>query len=278
MKALHLNVENDARRGRLKWLIDNKDIVTAMEAHDRLSGQIVEKTVMNHNGEERQFDAIWISSICNAVVKGKRYINYANMEEQFKAIEDIMGVTTKPIIFDGETGSQIEHFANMVRTFERAEVSMVVISDRADINNNHPLETERNPVQDSMKNFCEKIREGKRVQLTKDFMICARIESLLPNTGMDDAMKRATAYVAAGADAIMIDSGKEEPSELFSFLEEFRKEDEFTPIIIDPADFRNVTEEEFGEHGANVIVYADQLLRAAVPEMKRSIEDILKNH
>lgn len=278
MKALHLNVENDARRGRLKWLIDNKDIVTAMEAHDRLSGQIVEKTVMNHNGEERQFDAIWISSICNAVVKGKRYINYANMEEQFKAIEDIMGVTTKPIIFDGETGGPIEQFANTVRTLERAGVSMVIINDKTDMKNNHPLETEKNQMQAGIEGFCKKIREGKRAQLTKDFMICARIESLLPNTGMDDAMKRATAYVAAGADAIMIDSGKEEPSELFSFLEEFRKEDEFTPIIIDPADFRNVTEEEFGEHGANVIVYADQLLRAAVPEMKRSIEDILKNH
>ena len=268
----------DVRRGRLRKVLDAKGLVTVMEAHDGLTGLIVENTVVYENGGARQFDAMWLSSLCDSTAKGKPDIELVDMTSRFRTIDDIMEVTTKPIIFDGDTGGLTEHFVYTVRSLERMGVSMVIIEDKTGLKKNSLFGTEVVQTQDSIENFCEKIRAGKKAQRTKEFMICARIESLILERGMEDALKRAFAFAEAGADAIMIHSRKKDPSEIQDFIEKFRAKDATTPIVLVPTSFNSVTEEEWKERGANIIIYANQLMRAEVPAMQKAAEIILKNH
>ncbi len=268
----------DIRRRRLKRVLEMKGLVTAMEAHDGLTGLIVENTVVHQNGGAYQFDAMWISSLCDSTAKGKPDIELVDMTSRFRTIDDITEVTTKPIIFDGDTGGKTEHFTYTVRSLERLGVSMVVIEDKTGLKKNSLFGTEVVQTQDSIENFCAKIRAGKKAQRTKEFMICARIESLILEQGMDDALTRAFAFVEAGADAIMIHSRKKDPSEIQEFISLFRAKDETTPIVLVPTSFNSVTEEEWKEHGANIIIYANQLMRAEVPAMQKAAELILENH
>lgn len=268
----------DIRRGRLKRVLEAKGLVTAMEAHDGLTGLIVENTVVNQDGGAHQFDAMWVSSLCDSTAKGKPDIELVDMTSRFRTIEDITEVTTKPIIFDGDTGGKTEHFVYTVRTLERLGVSMVIIEDKTGLKKNSLFGTEVVQTQDSIENFCEKIKAGKNAQRTKEFMICARIESLILEQGMDDALTRAFAFAEAGADAIMIHSRKKDPSEIQEFIEKFREKDKTTPIVLVPTSFNSVTEEEWKERGANIIIYANQLMRAQVPAMQKAAELILENH
>ena len=268
----------DIRRGRLRRELDMKGLVTVMEAHDGLTGLIVENTIVYQNGGARQYDCMWISSLCDSTAKGKPDIELVDMTSRFRTIEDIMEVTTKPIIFDGDTGGKTEHFVYTVRTLERLGVSMVIIEDKTGLKKNSLFGTEVQQTQDSIENFSAKIRAGKHAQKTKEFMICARIESLILERGMDDALERAFAFVEAGADAIMIHSRKKDPSEIFEFIEKFRVKDVSTPIVLVPTSFNSVKEEEWKERGANIIIYANQLMRAEVPAMQRAAEMILENH
>lgn len=268
----------DIRRGRLKRVLEMKGFVTAMEAHDGLSGLIVEKTVIYEDGGAHQFDAMWVSSLCDSTAKGKPDIELVDMTSRFRTIEDITEVTTKPVIFDGDTGGITEHFVYTVRSLERLGVSMVIIEDKTGLKKNSLFGTEVVQTQDSIENFSAKIRAGKKAQRTKEFMICARIESLILEQGMNDALKRAFAYVEAGADSIMIHSRKKDPSEIQEFIEKFRKKDKITPVVIVPTTFTSVTEEEWKKRGANIVIYANQLMRAEVPAMKKAAEMILKNH
>lgn len=268
----------DIRRGRLRRMIEAKGLITAMEAHDGLTGLIVENTVVHQDGGGHQFDAIWVSSLCDSTAKGKPDIELVDMTSRFRTIEDITEVTTKPIIFDGDTGGKTEHFVYTVRSLERLGVSMVIIEDKTGLKKNSLFGTEVVQTQDSIESFSEKIRAGKKAQRTKEFMICARIESLILEQGMEDALTRAFAFVEAGADAIMIHSRKEDPGEIQEFIEEFRKKNKNTPIVLVPTSFNSVKEEEWKERGANIIIYANQLMRAEVPAMKRAAEIILENH
>ncbi len=268
----------DIRRGRLKRMLDAKGLITAMEAHDGLTGLLVENTVVHQDGGAHQFDAMWISSLCDSTAKGKPDIELVDMTSRFRTIEDITEVTTKPIIFDGDTGGKTEHFVYTVRSLERLGVSMVIIEDKTGLKKNSLFGTEVQQTQDSIENFSEKIRAGKKAQRTKEFMICARIESLILEQGMEDALTRAFAFVEAGADAIMIHSRKKDPSEICEFIQKFREEDPTTPIVLVPTSFNSVKEEEWKERGANIIIYANQLMRAEVPAMQRAAEMILENH
>lgn len=268
----------DIRRGRLKRVLEMKGLVTAMEAHDGLTGLIVENTVVHQNGGAHQFDAMWISSLCDSTAKGKPDIELVDMTSRFRTIEDITEVTTKPIIFDGDTGGKTEHFIYTVRSLERLGVSMIIIEDKTGLKKNSLFGTEVVQTQDSIENFCNKIRAGKKAQRTKEFMICARIESLILEQGMEDALTRAFAFSEAGADAIMIHSRKKDPSEIQEFIERFREKDKTTPIVLVPTSFNSVTEEEWKERGANIIIYANQLMRAEVPAMQKAAEMILENH
>ena len=268
----------DIRRRRLRRMLEAKGTITAMEAHDGLTGLIVENTVVYQDGGARQFDAMWISSLCDSTAKGKPDIELVDMTSRFRTIEDITEVTTKPIIFDGDTGGKTEHFVYTVRSLERLGVSMVIIEDKTGLKKNSLFGTEVVQTQDSIENFSAKIAAGKKAQRTKEFMICARIESLILEKGMDDALERAFAFVKAGADAIMIHSRKKDPSEIEEFIEKFRAEDSVTPIVLVPTSFNSVTEEEWKERGANIIIYANQLMRAEVPAMRKAAETILECH
>lgn len=268
----------DIRRGRLKRVLETKGFVTAMEAHDGLTGLIVENTVVHQDGGAHQFDAMWVSSLCDSTAKGKPDIELVDMTSRFRTIEDITEVTTKPIIFDGDTGGKTEHFVYTVRSLERLGVSMVIIEDKTGLKKNSLFGTEVVQTQDSIENFSAKIKAGKKAQRTKEFMICARIESLILEQGMEDALTRAFAFTEAGADAIMIHSRKKDPSEIQEFIEKFRAKDKTTPIVLVPTSFNSVTEEEWKERGANIIIYANQLMRAEVPAMQKAAEMILENH
>ncbi len=268
----------DMRRGRLKREIELKGLVTAMEAHDGLTGLIVENSVIHENGKGHQFDAMWLSSLCDSTAKGKPDIELVDMTSRFRTIEDLMEVTTKPIIFDGDTGGKTEHFTYTVRSLERMGVSMVIIEDKTGLKKNSLFGNEVVQTQDSIEHFCKKIQAGKRAQKTMDFMICARIESLILEKGMEDALERARAFVGAGADAIMIHSRKKDPVEIFEFVEKFRAEDTHTPIVVVPTSFNSVTEEEFKKRGVNVVIYANQLMRATVPAIQKAANTILENH
>lgn len=268
----------DYRRGRLKKLINMKGLVTAIEAHSGITGLIAEKTTVLQDGKTYQFDAMWISSLCDSTAKGKPDIELVDMTSRFRTIDDIMEVTTKPIIFDGDTGGLTEHFVYTVRSLERMGVSMVIIEDKTGLKKNSLFGTEVKQTQDSIENFCEKIRAGKKAQKTKDFMICARIESLILEQGMEDALTRAFAFAGAGADAIMIHSRKKDPSEIKEFIEKFREKDPTTPVVIVPTSFNTVYEDEWKEIGANVVIYANQLTRTGFPAMQNAARTILENH
>ena len=268
----------DYRRGRLKKLINMKGLVTALEAHSGITGLIAEKTTVLQDGKTYQFDAMWISSLCDSTAKGKPDIELVDMTSRFRTIDDIMEVTTKPIIFDGDTGGLTEHFVYTVRSLERMGVSMVIIEDKTGLKKNSLFGTEVKQTQDSIENFCAKIAAGKKAQKTKDFMICARIESLILERGMEDALARAFAFVGAGADAIMIHSRKKDPSEIKEFISKFREKDKITPIVIVPTSFNTVYEDEWKEIGANVVIYANQLTRTGFPAMQNAARTILENH
>lgn len=268
----------DFRRGRLKKLINMKGLVTAIEAHSGITGLIAEKTTVLQDGKTYQFDAMWISSLCDSTAKGKPDIELVDMTSRFRTIDDIMEVTTKPIIFDGDTGGLTEHFVYTVRSLERMGVSMVIIEDKTGLKKNSLFGTEVKQTQDSIENFCAKIAAGKKAQKTKDFMICARIESLILEQGMEDALTRAFAFVGAGADAIMIHSRKKDPSEIKEFIEKFREKDKTTPIVLVPTSFNTVYEDEWKALGANVIIYANQLTRTGFPAMQDAARTILENH
>ncbi len=268
----------DARRARLRKLIDMKGTVTAIEAHSGITGLIAEKTTVLQDGKTYQFDAMWVSSLCDSTAKGKPDIELVDMTSRFRTIDDIMEVTTKPIIFDGDTGGLTEHFVYTVKSLERMGVSMVIIEDKTGLKKNSLFGTEVEQTQDSIENFCEKIRAGKKAQKTKEFMICARIESLILERGMEDALERAFAFAGAGADAIMIHSRKKSPDEIFEFVEKFRAKDSVTPIVVVPTSFNAVTEEEFKTRGVNVVIYANQLTRSGFPAMQNVAKTILTHH
>lgn len=266
------------RRKRLKQLIEMTPIVKTIEAHSGLTGLIAEKTIVENNGELDQFDAMWVSSLCDSTAKGKPDIELVDMSSRLRTIDDIMEVTTKPIILDGDTGGLTEHFVYNVRTLERMGVSAVIIEDKTGLKKNSLFGTEVVQTQDSIENFCAKISAGKKVLRSDDFMIIARIESLILEQGMDDALNRAFAYVEAGADGIMIHSRKKSPDEILEFCDKFRAKDVKTPIVVVPTSFNSITEAELSEHGVNIVIYANQLTRSAFPAMENTAKEILKNH
>ena len=268
----------ELRRARLKKLLNMVPIVKTIEVHSGLTGLIAEKTVIADDECIDQFDAMWISSLCDSTEKGKPDIELVDMTSRFRTINDIMEVTTKPIIFDGDTGGITEHFVYTVRSLERMGVSAVIIEDKIGLKKNSLFGNEVKQTQDEIDHFCEKIAAGKNAQLSDDFMIIARIESLILEQGMDDALKRAFAFRDAGADGIMIHSRKKEPDEILEFCDKFRQEDKKTPLVVVPSSYNTITEEELIRHGVNIVIYANQLLRAAFPAMQNAAKSILKHH
>ena len=272
-----LGVTVDIRRSRLRRLIYAKPIVRILEAHNALSGLIAETLVMERKGKPAIFDGIWSSSLTDSTAKGKPDIEAIDMTSRINAVNDIFEVTTKPMIFDADTGGKTEHFEFTVKSLERTGVSAVVIEDKTGLKKNSLFGNDVAQTQDSVENFSDKISRGKEAQVGDDFMIIARIESLILEAGMEDALVRAEAYIKAGADGIMIHSRHKNPAEIIEFMHKFRGVDKITPVIVVPTSFNSVTVEEFVEMGVNAVVTANHMLRAAYPAMLNVAKSVLEN-
>lgn len=265
------------RQARLRRLLRIKPMVRILEAHNGLTGLIVEKTRIKQDGKIKEFDGMWISSLCDSTAKGKPDIELVDLTSRMNTINDILEVTTKPIILDGDTGGKVEHFIFTVKTLERLGVSAIIIEDKIGLKKNSLFGTDVMQKQDTIENFCHKIHEGKTAQVTKEFMIIARIESLILQAGMDDALKRAKAYIEAGADAIMIHSKEKSPSEIFEFCDKFKEFGRDVPLVVVPSSYNAVTETQLIEKGANIVIYANHLIRSAYPAMVKTAKTILEN-
>tara|TARA_Y100001958_G_C21240449_1_gene567981 strand:- start:441 stop:1742 length:1302 start_codon:yes stop_codon:yes gene_type:complete len=276
-QLMRLGVTSVQRLHRLRTLINNQDIVLMLEAHNALSALIAEHTSAKRNGKTVSFDGVWSSSLTDSTAKGKPDIEAVDITSRINAVNEIFEVTTKPMIFDGDTGGKIEHFEFTVKSLERTGVSAVVIEDKTGLKKNSLFGNEVEQTQDSIENFCNKIKAGKDAQITDDFMIIARIESLILEHGMEDALTRAQAYISSGADGIMIHSRHKDPAEIIEFMKKFRKKDKNTPVVVVPTSFNSVTVEEFIDLGVNVVISANHMLRSAYPAMSKVAKSILEN-
>lgn len=261
----------------LRRLLAAKRLIRIMEAHNGLTGLIVEKTQIKKNGDVKEFDGMWLSSLTDSVSKGKPDIGFVDLTSRMNTLNNILEVTTKPVIFDGDSGGLVDHFKFMVRTLEREGISAVIIEDKVGAKRNSLFGTEVKQTQDTIENFCEKIRAGKEALVTDDFMIIARIESLILKAGMDDAIKRAEAYIKAGADAIMIHSKEKKADEILEFCRRYKKIVNNVPLVVVPSTYSYITEEELEKEGVRIVIYANQLLRGSYPVMKKVAESILEH-
>lgn len=266
------------RLAKLRRLLSVKELVRVSEAHNALSALIVEKTTVKDPAKGMQsFDAIWLSSLTEAVAHGRPDIELVDLSSRLKTVNDIFEVTAKPMIFDGETGGAAEHFTYTIRTLERLGVSAVIIEDRTSLKANSVSGADARQAQESVEAFGNKISLGKKAQVTKEFMIIARIDSLILKKGIDDAITRADAYIRAGADGIMIHSWAEDPSEILQFCSGYQKFEQKVPLVVAPTTYCQVNENELADAGVNIVIYGNHLLRAAYPAMVKSAESILRN-
>ncbi len=265
----------DIRRAKLRRILKLKPYIRVIEASNGLSGLIVENVKVENEGERKEYDAMWVSSLCDSSFKGKPDIELVDMTSRINTINEIMEVTTKPIILDGDTGGRTEHFVYNVKTLERLGVSAIIIEDKTGLKQNSLFGTDAIQVLDDPHEFAKKINAGKQAQLTRDFMIIARLESLIAGAGMEDALYRAKIYIDAGADAIMIHSKEKDGSEIAGFLKKFREFAPDIPVVLVPTSYNHFTEGELYDMGGNIIIYANHLLRSAYPAMLHTAEKIL---
>lgn len=267
----------EIRMRRLRRLLGAKRIVRLIEVHSGLTGLIVENIAVSVDGQRREFDGMWASSLTDSTARGRPDIEAVDLTSRVGTLHEIMEVTTKPIVYDGDTGGKPEHFVFTVRTLERIGVSAVIVEDKVGLKKNSLFGTDVAQQQESIDSFCHKIMMGKRAQVTDDFMIIARIESLILQQGMDDAIDRARAYIAAGADGIMIHSREKAPDEVFEFCRAYRGFERRVPLVAVPSSYSSVIEDELADAGINVVIYANHLLRSAYPAMVRTAQSILEH-
>ena len=265
------------RLSRLRRLLEHKPIVRLMEAHSGLTGLIVENTTVTVDGRKLEFDGMWSSSLTDSTARGKPDIEAVDISERLQGVNELFEVTTKPLVFDGDTGGKPEHFAFTVRSLERLGVSAVIIEDKEGLKRNSLFGTDVSQTQSSIDDFCHRLQVGKKAQVTDDFMVIARIESLILGRGIEDAVQRAEAYIEAGADGIMIHSKQKEADEIFEFCDRAAKFDNQVPIVAVPTSYNHVTEAELADRGVSLVIYANHMLRAAYPQMRKVAESILEH-
>lgn len=281
--ALKLNqkeigVSPAVRLSSLKRLLSAKKCLKFLDIHNALSGLIIENTSINSDEGLLEFDGMWGSSLTDSTAKGKPDIEAVDISSRIYTLNEVLEVTTKPIIFDGDTGGLIEHFRFTVKNLERIGVSAVVIEDKVGLKRNSLLGNDIEQNQDTIENFQLKISEAKKVQQSEDFMLFARIESLILDKGLDDAILRAERYLEAGADGILIHSRKSSPDEIFEFCDLYSALPNKRYLVVVPTTYNSVTEQQLLEKGVNVIIYANQLLRSAYPAMVKTAKSILVNN
>ncbi|MBO7496340.1 MAG: phosphoenolpyruvate mutase [Salinivirgaceae bacterium] len=268
----------EIRQRMLRRLIAAKPIVRIMESHSGLTGLIIEKTKVKVNNKTEEFDGMWASSLTDSTSKGKPDIEAVDLTTRLHGLNDALECTTKPVIFDGDTGGKIEHFVFTVRTLERLGVSAIIIEDKVGLKKNSLFGTDAIQTQDSIEGFSEKIRAGKRAQIAQDFMIIARCEILIAGKSVEDALERCFAYVEAGADGIMIHSKNKSGEDIKEFCQKFRQKHTSVPIVVVPTTYNWITEEELASWGVNVVIYANHMLRSAYPAMVNTAKLILTHH
>lgn len=280
--ALHAAIKEvgtmpELRLKSLRRMLEVKPLLIFLDIHNALSALIIENTYVDTANKRREFDGMWGSSLTESTAKGKPDTEAVDVSARMTSLNEVLEVTTKPIIYDGDTGGQTEHFVFTVRTLERLGISAVIIEDKTGLKKNSLFGTDVAQTQDTIDNFCHKIKEGKKAQTTEDFMIIARIESLIMGKGVDDAFTRAKAYLEAGADGIMIHSREKTPDEIFEFCKLYNKLENRKPLVAVPSSYNKVTEEELQANGVNIVIYANHLLRSAYPAMVGTAKSILEH-
>lgn len=267
----------ELRLQALRRLLAAKPLVRIMEVHSGISGLIVEHTEIEKEDGLHYFDGMWSSSLTDSTSKGKPDIEAVDLTTRLQDLTCILECTTKPVIYDGDTGGKPEHFVFTVRTLERNGISAVIIEDKTGLKKNSLFGTSVEQTLAPVEEFCNKIRAGKNAQITPHFMIIARLESLIAGHSVDEALERARAYIAAGADGIMIHSKEKSGMDIKEFCQRFRREYANVPIVLVPTTYNQFTEKEFQEWGANIIIYANHMLRASYPAMVNVANCILEN-
>lgn len=268
---------SENRVSRLKRLMNSKDIVRILESHSALTGLIIEKTNIIKNKKNVEFDGMWSSSLTDSATKGLPDNSSLSFSSRISSLNDMMDVTTKPLVFDADNGGQIEHLSFLIRSLERSGVSAIIMEDKVGLKKNSLFKNQEDTRQDEPELFAKKISKICGVRQYNDFMVIARIESLILGKGINDALERAEVYSKAGADAILIHSKEKTPSEIFAFSKEFRKSKNFIPLVCVPSTYSSVYEKDLIENGFKLVIYANQLLRAAYPAMQETAKTILKN-
>ena len=261
----------------LRRLLDNKKLIRIIESHSPLSGLIAEHTYLKKKDITEQFDGMWSSSLTDSSIKGKPDNQSLDFSSRFSGLGDLLDVTTKPLIFDADNGGRLEHLPFTIRTLERLGVSAVMIEDKIGLKKNSLFKNQSGAMQDNIKNFCKKIEIIKKTRNSKDFLIGARIESFILGKGLQDSLRRAEAYSKAGADLILIHSKEKSAKEIFSFSKIFRRTKYYKPLVAVPSTYSVTKESELEKNGFKIVIYANQMLRAAYPAMKNVAINILKN-
>lgn len=272
-----IGITPDVRRLRLRRLLNAKPLLRAMEVHSGLSGLIVENCQLKENNKILEFDAMWLSSLTDSTLKGKPDIECVDLTSRLHTVNDILEVTTKPIIYDGDSGGLPEHFTYMVRTLERLGVSAVIIEDKVGLKKNSLIEGKNPQEQATIEEMVEKIQAGKAAQVSDDFMVIARCESLISGAGQADALTRTKAYIEAGADGIMIHSKAKTPDEILAFCKAYAQLPRIVPLVVVPSTYPQVMETELAAHGVNIVIYANHMLRSAYPAMVKTVKTILQH-
>jgi phosphoenolpyruvate phosphomutase / 2-hydroxyethylphosphonate cytidylyltransferase len=264
------------RLQRLRRLLEAKPLIRVLEAHNGISGLIVEQSTFQKDNKTEEFDAIWLSSLTDSTAKSKPDIECVDVTSRLNTVNEILEVTTKPIIYDGDSGGLPEHLSFTVRSLERLGVSAIIIEDKTGLKQNSLTEAGNIQKQNSIENVCHKIEVGKRSQVTEDFMMIARCESLVTGAGVDDAVTRIKAYIESGVDAVMVHSKSQIPDEIRTFCAQYKKLVKQVPLVVVPSTYSQVYEKELQSWGVNIVIYANQLLRSAYPAMKETAEAILQ--
>ena len=265
----------DIRLRRFRRLLETKPQIRGIEVHNGITGLLVEHVSVTNDNKREEFDFMWLSSLTDSTAKGKPDTELVDSTSRFNTIHEILEITTKPIIYDGDTGGQTEHFPYLVRTLERLGVSGVIIEDKCGLKLNSLFGTSVKQDLEDPELFSKKIHEGKKSQVTPDFLIIARLESMIAGKGVADALKRAKMYIDAGADGIMVHSKEKSPKEVLDFCKGYKKFKRKVPLIAVPTTYDTITEKQLEKAGVNVVIYANHLLRSAYPAMLKTAELIL---
>ena len=276
-RILEIGISPQNRVSRLKRLISSKNIVRILESHNSLTGLIIENLKVEKKNKDLEFDGMWSSSLTDSATKGLPDNSSLSFSARISSLNDMMDVTTKPVVFDADNGGQIEHLPYLIRSLERSGVSAIIMEDKIGLKKNSLFKNQTGTKQDKPNLFANKIKKICKTRQSNDFMIIARIESFILGKGLQDALKRAEIYSKAGADAILIHSKEKTPSQIFSFAKKFTKSKYYKPLVSVPSTYSKVYEKDLIKHGFKLVIYANQLLRAAYPAMQNTARTILKN-